>query len=437
MLSKIRLSTNNKSDRSNIFFTNTFFNFLFIGLKIGVNLLIVPLLLTYLEGERYGIWQTIISIVSFVAVFNFGYPNGLRNLITRLLLSSSKINIGNVIGATYVKVSKLTLLTAIFIIPLIYFFLKPKNLFLETPIPSNEITYSLLIFIFFSLLNNILSLSDSIAFGYQKSYLTSFFQVCHLLMCYLIIYLIGKHLNLIYISLIFGATRSLGYVFFIIYQNQKFKININFNSNFLSNDINKVSFHFFLAHLLALFFLAIDNFIISSALGAEETTKFSIVNKIFFTLITFFSILLIHFWNSVTEAYEKKEFTWILKIIKVLYLISIVFFVMGLIISFYQKQIISFWLGENILELESLTFYLFSIYVFLHCINAIFQNLQNGLGMLKIQIYTSLFALSIYALGCYLIDIKLYGYNSIIMLKIGVMFLSVILNSLILKRIKE
>jgi O-antigen/teichoic acid export membrane protein len=113
-------------------------------------------------------------------------------------------------------------------------------------------------------------------------------------------------------------------------------------------------------------------------LGAEETTKFSIVNKIFFTLITFFSILLIHFWNSVTEAYEKKEFTWILKIIKVLYLISIVFFVMGLIISFYQKQIISFWLGENILELESLTFYLFSIYVFLHCINAIFQNLQNA-----------------------------------------------------------
>lgn len=440
MLNKIKLLNENKSNKTKVFFLNTYYNFIFVGLKMVLNLLMVPLLLSYIEEERFGIWQTILSLVSFITVLNFGYPNGLRNLITKLLSNSSlKSNIGEAIGATYLKVGKITLLVSIVIIPLIYFFVDPTLLFFETPISPNEIRDSILVFTSFFLLNNVLMLSDSVAFGYQKSYLTSFFQIIYYLFCYLLVFFLGKKidLNLIHISLIFGATQSLSYLFFIIYEKKKFNLNIKFNSNFPLTETNKLSFHFFLAHLLAIIFLAIDNFIISSTLGAEETTKFSIVNRIFFTLITFFSILLIHFWNSVTDAYEKKDFTWILKTVKILYVISFGFFLIGLIFSFFQKEIISLWLGNVDLNLESITFYLFSIYVLLHCLNAIFLNLQNGLGLLKIQIYTTTLALLLYVIGCYFIDIKLHGFNVIIALKIIVMAISTILNSFILKRIKR
>ncbi|WP_298781235.1 hypothetical protein [uncultured Polaribacter sp.] len=426
------------SDRSKSFFLNTILNFFLIGLKLGINLLMFRLLLSYIEEERFGIWQTILSITSFVTVFTFGYPNGLRNFITKMLLSSSKNDIEKAIGSVYIKLSKITLLVFVLIIPIIYFFVDPNFLFFETSISSFEIIYSLLIFTSFLLLNNILNLSDSIAFGYQKSYLTSLFHVIYLIVCYLVIYFLGKqvHLNLIHISFIFGSTQTLRYVFFSIFQKYKMNIKINLDYNFSLTNLNKLSLNFFLAQLLAIIFLATDYFIISSVLGPEETTKFSIVSKIFFTLITLFSILLIHFWNSVTDAYEKREFVWIFKIIKILSFISIFIFIIGLIISFFQQKIINLWLGSNNLGLESLTFYLFSIYTFFHCINAIFLNLQNGLGKLKLQIYTSFLVLFLYVLGCYLIDVKLHGYNSIITLKIGVMVLSIILNSLILKKIR-
>ena len=159
MLNKIKLLNENKSNKTKVFFLNTYYNFIFVGLKMVLNLLMVPLLLSYIEEERFGIWQTILSLVSFITVLNFGYPNGLRNLITKLLSNSSlKSNIGEAIGATYLKVGKITLLVSIVIIPLIYFFVDPTLLFFETPISPNEIRDSILVFTSFFILNNVLML---------------------------------------------------------------------------------------------------------------------------------------------------------------------------------------------------------------------------------------------------------------------------------------
>jgi hypothetical protein len=79
---------------------------------------------------------------------------------------------------------------------------------------------------------------------------------------------------------------------------------------------------------------------------------------------------------------------------------------------------------------------LFSIYLLFHCINAIFLNLQNGLGILKTQILTAFLALFFYCVACYFIDLKYYGYNAIIIIKIVVIGLSMIANSVILKKLK-
>lgn len=435
MLKKLQQIKQNS--RTKNFFVNTFFNFILIGLKLGINLLIFPLLLSSLKQERFGIWQTILSIVSFIAIFNFGYPNGLRNVITKLLSNNNKKEINSIISVTYIKLIKITFLLMVFILPIIYYLFDPNLLFLETNIDSNEIILSLLIFTFFLLLNNILNLSDFISFGFQKSYLSSLFQIIHLSICFATISITRLYinLNLIHIAFIFGSSQTFSYILYTIYQKFTFNLKFNIASKTHHPEMKKLSFHFFLAHFLALIFLTIDNFVISSQLGADETAKFAVVNKLFFSLITLFSILLIHFWNSVTDAYEKKDFKWILKTIKVLFSIAFLVFCIGLTISFFQENIIRIWLGEINFELESITFYLFSVYVFCHCLNAIFHNLQNGLGVLKPQIITTFLALSLYVLACFLIDIKLYGYNAIIIIKIITLFLSAILNSFILKKI--
>ncbi len=431
-------SFNKKSNRSKNFLLNTSYNVFFVGAKLGLSLLLIPLVLNTIGKERFGIWQTILSFIAFLSVLKFGYPNSLRNLITKLISNSSENEVNKAIGATYVKLIKISALICIILLPLIYFFFSPQKLFLESTISSHEIIYSILIFVSFGLLNNILSLTDSIAFGYQKSSLTNFFQLIYFLLSYLSI-LFLKHwysLNLIDISIIFGVIQSSTYVLFILYQRNKFNIRIQINSNYSLKETRKISFYFFLAHFLGLVFLSIDNFIISSMLGAEETASYSIVNKLFFALITLFSILLIHFWNNVTDAFERKEFKWILKMLNVLYIVAFLVFFGGLILSFFQKEIISLWLGDDNIFFESITFYLFSIYTLFHCLNAIFIYLQNGLGTLKIQIYSSTIIIILYVSACFIIDINKYGYNSIIVIKIIAMLLSMILNSFILRKVR-
>ena len=438
MINLIRNFKKNSSIRTLLFFKNTFYNFILIVLKIPINLLIIPLILSQLGKEKFGIWQTILSFVSFATLFNFGFGNGLRNLITQLSINGNKTDIGRAIGSTYIEVTKYVLLTTLVTIPLVYFFVEPEFIFANAATSSAEIKKSILIFLSFFLLNAILSLSDSVSFGLQKSYLTNVVQLSYLALSYIFILVFGWYyqLNLVSIAFIFGITQSVFYIISIAYQNKKFTLKISFKSKYDLKKTSRLSFNFFIAHFLAIAFLSIDNLVISSVLGPSQTTEFSIVNKVFFTLINLYSILLIHFWNSATEAFEKNELQWIFKTIKILFLIALGVLAMGLVISYFQKDILDFWIGKNILKIDSLTFYLFSIYTFFHCINAIFVNLQNGVGFLKIQILSIILALALYGLGCYLFDIKEYGYNVIIIIKIVVLALSVLINSSILKQIK-
>lgn len=435
----IKLLYKKTSEENKAFISNTFYNIIFTGIKIGIGLITISILLKYLGEERFGIWQTILSISTFVSLLNFGYSNGLRNLITKLIIKNQDKEVSKAIGATYILLSKIIVASSFILLPSLYFFLEPKALFLGTSIALNEISISLLIFLSFFLLNIILSLSESIAFGIQKSYLTSLFQTVSVFISLMLVFILGenKEMNLIQVALIFGATQSVTYFAFILFQKFKLNINIDFKSSYPLKGTNKLSLHFFIAHLLSVAFLSIDNFIISATLGAEETASFSIVTKIFLTLITIFSILLIHFWNSVTEAFENGNISWIINKVKILITISFLFFFIGLLISFFQDNLILLWLGENNLNLESLTFYLYTVYLLFHCINAIFVNIQNGLGLLKIQIATATFALVTYVVVCYFVDIVYYGYNVLIMIKIGVMFISLVLNSFIVKKLKR
>lgn len=439
MNNRIKLFYKDASKENKAFISNTFFNIIFIGVKIGIGLITISILLKYLGEERFGIWQTILSISTFFSLLNFGYSNGLRNLITKLIIKNKEKEISKAIGATYILVSKIVAISAIILLPSLYFFLNPNKLFLETTIASNEISISLLIFLSFFLFNIILSLSESIAFGIQKSYLTSLFQAISIFFSLILVYIIGENneINLIQVAYIFGVTQSAVYIVFIIFQKIKWNINIDFKSSYSLKETNKLSLHFFIAHLLSVAFLSIDNFIISSTLGAEETASFSIVTKIFFTLITVFSILLIHFWNSVTEAFEKAKFLWIRNKVKILIKISFLFFFAGILISIFQEDILFLWLGENNLNLESSTFYLYAIYLLFHCINAVFVNIQNGLGMLKIQIRATILSLIIYVTACYFVDIVYFGYNVIVIIKIAVIGLSLVLNSFILKKLRR
>ena len=57
--------------------------------NIIINLAYVPLLINSLNQDRYGIWLTITTIVSWIAFFDIGLGNGLRNFIANICINKN------------------------------------------------------------------------------------------------------------------------------------------------------------------------------------------------------------------------------------------------------------------------------------------------------------------------------------------------------------
>jgi len=56
---------------------------------VGFSFLVVPLMVCYLGSEKYGIWSTLLSLVSWMLFFDFGLANGTRNRISEALANGN------------------------------------------------------------------------------------------------------------------------------------------------------------------------------------------------------------------------------------------------------------------------------------------------------------------------------------------------------------
>ena len=421
LIKNILLKSFSKSESLSFnFIENTLKNFSARAVSICINLLLIPLMLNVLGNEKFGIWQTFLSIITWGSLLNFGLGNGLRNLVTQLYSKNDKFNIGISIGKTIKITSFIFLLASLVIIPSIFYFFNPDNLFLKNSINETEIIYALIIFASFFFLNCVLGLSKSVSYGLQKSSYVEISNAIYLILCYVVIVILNKFfiINLQLFAIIFGLLQSLMLIFLFQYIIKNYKLKINFSGNFSLHSTYKLSASFFILQLLTVVYASVDNLIVSMFLGAEKTTEFSIVNRIFFTLISVFSILLIQFWNSVTEANENKNLLWIKKAIQYLTLGTIIILIFGILLSIFNSQILTFWLGENAPKIASSTFFLFTGYTFLHCVNAIYINYFNGIGKLRHQLFLMLLSILIYILCCFCFNIQDLGYNAIIIFKI-------------------
>ncbi|CAH8282823.1 O-antigen/teichoic acid export membrane protein [Mariniflexile fucanivorans] len=397
---------------------NTFLNlFLKIG-SLGFNLLTIPLLINYLGEERFGIWQTFISLTMIITVFKLGYDNGLRNRITALIAKDQKDEISGIVYGAFSHISKTTFFIAFPLIIIVYN-IDPTRFIEDVTIPKEEIIYSLLIFLFFSFLNNILSLTDSISLGFQKSFFTSSVQFVFVFVFYIVIFCFFKielGSSLIYTVLTYCVVRLIVYILYFFFVKKKFRLKVLKYTNI--DSFKKMSYNFFIIQGLGLTYMYIDNFAITYSLGPVKTAEYSIIYKLFFSIINIFSILLIQFWDSSRLAYLKNEFVWIKKMIIRFSLLSVLILLGCLTVSVFAKELMFMFLGNSELEFERTTFYLFSIYTFVHCLFAIFINLFNGINLFSYQKIALVVMLMIYLSALIFGNLSTYGYNLILIIKI-------------------
>jgi O-antigen/teichoic acid export membrane protein len=366
------------------------------GVSVGISLLLVPLTLKYLDKERYGLWLTMSSVISWFSLFDIGLGNGFRNKF------SEAITVKNVsLAKTYVSTTFILLSIIIVLVLVVFFIINPFlnwGKILNTGIETGH-TLSILaniVFTFFAL-QFIFKLTTSVLLADQKSSLVDLIGVSGSLLSLVIIYILlrinRRSLLLLGTTLSACPVLTLIIAYFVIF-NGKYKIykpSFNFIDLKKSKDLVGLGFLFFIPQICSLIVFSTSNIIIVQIFTPVEVTVYNIAYKYFSLVIVFFQILVTPFWSAFTEAFVKNDTTWIKNVIHKLIIFWIIscFGIIAMIII--SKWIFSLWIGDQIVIPLSVMIGL-AVYVCIYNWNNIFVSFNNGASKIFIQLWLALAA---------------------------------------------
>lgn len=358
-------------------------NVVYKGIGISLNFLIVPLSINKIGSDNYGIWVTILSVISWLNISDLGVGNFLRNKI------SKEYGKNNIELLKSIKIIFTFMLYIGILLSGILFLIYTTNL-LKYIININEILdrgifYSLVIGMF--IINFIFGMYKSIAYGLSKSYYIELSNIISLFLIVILLYF-SNEISLVQLSFIYFLGTILNniiLIFLIIRENKIFFFGVDKLNLFLIKEIINNGMDFFIIQLSAIVLFSTDNIIINNILGSSEVSKYSVLSKIFDSGLMVYSLLMIPLWSRTAKAYSEKNYNWIRKMKKKLLSISIIFSLGTLLISIFIKKIINIWIGDNIFQFDNFTILIFCLYNILVYINAIFSNILNGMGILKFQ----------------------------------------------------
>ena len=378
--------------KDNIYLINTILNYIYKILNMLISYLTIPLTLSYLDNERYGVWQTILAIIGWASLSNFGIGNGLRNKVTESIAEKNNEKLKSYITSAYIYLSIISVIILIVSICSVSF-IDTKILFKGTTLQNREIIISFIIVIISFCLNFILGISSSIVFGIHKSSIVNFFQVISNILTLVGIVIIKAYysINLIAISLVYLIANTLSNLLLTLYTflDSRFRPSLKYRNEVYGKQLVSLGLEFFILQCSSIILFSTDNFIISSFIGVSEVTDYSLISKLFQIISSMFSILLVQLWSAVAEAYCKNNYNWIRLSIKKLILLLLPTAIILFIMTNNFDLITTLWIG-NKLEVDRNLIILSAIYAWILCFNGIFVNVQNGMSKIRIQTISSI-----------------------------------------------
>ena len=74
-------------------------------LSMILSYLYIPVVLAYLGDEKYGVWATVLSVLSWISLFDIGIGNGLRNKLAENFKDYDSLKIRKYVSSAYIMLT--------------------------------------------------------------------------------------------------------------------------------------------------------------------------------------------------------------------------------------------------------------------------------------------------------------------------------------------
>lgn len=361
------------------------------AISMIISYLYVPIVLYYLGEVKYGVWTTILNVLSWINYFDVGIGNGLRNKLAESLMDQSdegEQRVRRYITSSYVMLAIIVLVVIVIGIVLTNF-INWEDLFGVSDFDEN-LELIMQISIIFVGINFWLALCKSIYYAMQNNSKVGLMGILQQLLMLIGVLVLIKYRtpSILLVAIIYGLSElfvSSGFTISLLKKNSSFVPNIKFFSKKEAKETTNLGVKFFVVQIAALILFTTDNLIISHFIGPEEVTSYSIVYKLFSMGTALFTMLVTPYWSRTAAAKADNNYVIIRQSIKTMYKLLAVGILGVIILVLIFKPFSAFWLHQELYYPPGLVS-LMGVYTIIFMWNAIYSQIANGLSMMHVLI---------------------------------------------------
>lgn len=352
----------------------------------------VPMMIHYLGAEKFGIWSTLLSIISWMVFFDLGVGHGLRNKVTESLAKDSRADAASYIASGYTMIGILALGLWI-ILMTASFFIPWQSVFNTKILPESDLRFTLQLTASFILFNFWTGLITALLNAIQKSSLLALRQVITNLMVLALIWILSRTttaslplLAIAYgVSLVLANSLLSGW-FFRTYADLKPRIAMEKQR---IRDLLGIGSQFFVIQIAMLVMFATDKLLITQLIGPAFVTGYDVVFKLFGVITFAHGLIVFPLWSAYAEAYHRGDVIWIRRMLKKQVRIFFMLWVAAGAMILFAKPIINVWIGPDIEIADSLILAM-GFFVIISAWHNMFAMFVNGIGAIKPILYAKM-----------------------------------------------
>lgn len=368
-------------------------NYLVKGGAMLVSLLVMPAYMRYFQSQAVlGMWFTIVQLLNWIMLLDFGIGGGLRNKIIEPLQEGNKDRVIELTSAACISVAGIVLV----LIVLQHFVVDALNWYTILGLPQSEISESTLkkmvhILVIGVCIRFFSVLICHVLYALQKAVLPGFINLISsaLIMLYL---LFAKPTNsetdivvLAYVNSIANNLPALiatVWVFATVLKGMWPRISA-FTKNAASEVLGTGGMLFYLQIIIMVLF-NVKELYISWFVGSEAVVEYQIYYKLIGMIGGLFSLALSPVWSAVTKALVEKKEEWIRSLYRKGMELSAIFGIAQIILVVAMPMIVKIWLGESAIAVSRVYAILFCIYNLIYMWMMLNYNFACGMGRTRV-----------------------------------------------------
>ncbi len=377
----------------------------------------VPVLLTYLNQEHYGVFLTITSIVFWTHNFDFGLGTGLRYKLTRAV-SLKDIEYGRqLVSTAYISMTVIMGLTLIIFAPIII--LLNWNSILNTKIDTNcDLILCVLLVLVVFLTQFVLELISIVLQSYQRAAISTLFKpLANLLTLFVIVAIrLFSTDSLLWacISMTVPVVVVLLLANIYCFSKRYKEISPSFlyyNRESL-RDIYSLGIKYFLSQLSSLFIFNTTSFLLTFLINPQATTVFNTAYTYFGVIVMFNTMAMQPIVAAITDAYVNNDSNWIKHCFKRINILSILLTFASLTMLLISQFVFHIWVGDKIIVPWNVSIVL-TLFFVLNIWSTPYINFLSGVGKMNIMMILSFGKIILY-FPVSILFIQLFGICGIV-----------------------